>query len=155
MFRCGDLIVDRVYAGDTLLYPSFAPVSMYKNGNFTVGTTFADVTDWTADAAYPATTLSGTTGLVVSGTKLNVTVAASISVTNTSFSQSRTIQLQLLLDGQVIATNTAVSVGAQNTTTVSVSTTEDVSSSQVVKLQAVASGSIRINSGTGSYVRVT
>jgi|SRR5690606_1702240 len=158
-FYAGDNPVDAIYAGDELVYAltSLDPVSMYKNGNQTLGTSFADVTAWTADTAtYPASVVSSNS-LVISGAKSSAFISVELSVTNTSFVGARTIQIQLVLDSTTIYTSSAVSIPLNTTQTVSFSTNHAVSDGQLLKLQALASAvtSVRINSGTGSYVRVT
>ncbi|AXK86605.1 hypothetical protein SAMN05421776_11744 [Nocardia farcinica] len=140
-----------------MVFASFLPVSMYKDGNHAIpGNTFTDVPDWIADPAYTGTTLDGTTGLVVASNKTGATITGSVRIQNGS-AISRTYRTQLLYNGAIIATHASVSVSAGKTQTFTLQVTQDVTAGAIIKLQAAASSSAGASllGGADSYVRVT
>ncbi|WP_115410964.1 hypothetical protein [Nocardia farcinica] len=155
-FYGGDLLASRIYAGDTLVYSSFVPVSMIKNGNHTLGSSFADIPNWSPDPAYPGSVIDSTTGLVVAQAKTGATVACNIRIENTS-SISRSYQLRMMLNGQVIASQPSTSVPAREVRDFSLSAQANVSTGDIVKVQALASSSLGSNvlGGPVTWVRVS
>ncbi|MGW3545912.1 hypothetical protein ACWDNI_35970 [Nocardia niigatensis] len=128
---------------------------MNKNTDYTLPTSYTQVPSWTADTTgYPGSTTSGN-GVVANGAKPGATLATHLSVTNTIFG-SFSVTVRLLLDGVVKATSSPQSVSSNATIAIDLSATADVTSGQVLTVEAqVNTGSaVKIN-GTGSYVRIT
>ncbi|MET8430179.1 hypothetical protein [Nocardia sp. NPDC004860] len=131
---------------------------MNKNTDYLItATSFpAQVPSWTADTSgYSGSTTSGN-GLVAQGSKTGALLAVRLSVTNVNFG-SFTITVRLLLDGVVKVTGTPQTIGSTATANVDLSVNADVTSGQVLTVEAIASAAsnLRINTGIGSYVRIT
>lgn len=131
-------------------HAGFAPSGMTKSGSAQVVTTsYAVVTSWTADTAtYPGSTLSGS-GVLAQGTKTGATVAASLALTG-GFSYTATCRI--LINGSVAATGSGTSG-----TPVTVSTTANIVTGDVVTVEVIYSGvsGPSVATGASTYVRIT
>ncbi|MGX1809753.1 hypothetical protein ACWIGI_28870 [Nocardia sp. NPDC055321] len=132
---------------------TFTRSGMNRNGNYTVPTSNAVVPSWTADPGRAGSTVSGN-GVVANGTKPGAELLARLNVTNLNFG-SYTITLRLMLDGVQKAT-APTSIASTATQDVTLSVNADVTSGQILTVEAVASAgaNLRVNGGTVSYVRI-
>lgn len=137
---------------------AFLPAGMTKNGTFTLSATaYTQVTGWLADTTnYPGSTLSGD-DLVAQAAGTGKTISASVLWSNSS-GFTRTAQMQLKLNGSIIATGPAVSVpnGGSATATVS-ATNQTVAQGDLIRLEAqkdFGTGNPTAGTNTSSYVRV-
>lgn len=136
----------------------FFPSGMFKNGaSATLGTSFAQVTNWTADTTpYPGSTISSH-GLVVQSTRAGAKVACSV-VASAASAGGGTVQVRLKVGTTVVVTSTAVSIpGFGGTNTIAINATVDVAAGDVVTLEALSSSGANatIVTGANSWVRVT
>lgn len=137
---------------------AFLPSGMTKNGTFTLSaTSYTQVTGWLADTTnYPGSSVSSD-DLVVQSAGTGKTISATILWSNSS-GFTRTVQLQLKLNGSIIATGTATSVPNGGSATVTVSATgQTVAAGDLVRLEAqrdFGTGNPTAGTNTSSYVRV-
>lgn len=99
---------------------TFTPSGMNKSGSYTMTTSYAEVTTWTADTGtYPGSSLSGN-GLVAQGSTSNATVTAQIAVQLPGNSQTQNVDIQFYKNGSLIGTAPASPVACPVSTTTNV-----------------------------------
>lgn len=128
----------------------FLPVGMVKDGTtFPLDTTYKQITGWTADPAYPGSSVVSN-GLVAQSAAASATITASIPWT-ASFSTTTT--LRLFQNGVQIAQGTGIS-GSSGTSTAQ-ATGVAVAAGDVITVQATTSNSFgaTVSASTGT-VRV-
>ncbi|RBO82054.1 hypothetical protein [Nocardia puris] len=134
--------------------PTFDPSGMNKSGTQSVTTSYAQVNNWTADTAnYPGSTVSGH-ALVAQGSKADATVAASVVIANSNFSNF-TATLRLYRNGDLLQQGSPVTVPATKSATVTVTATPvAVTSGDLITLQVIGSGT-PMTLQAGGWVRIT
>lgn len=133
----------------------FAPSGMTKNGSGSTTTSFADITGWIVDPAYPGSAIDSNTSLIAQGAKSGATLTANIPFSGSFFSGTGT-QVRILVNGVVVATGTAVATSSGTATCVA--TGQNINQGDLVKAQIVANGytaSPTVTAGTSTYLRIT
>ncbi|WP_282775903.1 hypothetical protein [Nocardia sp. CC201C] len=139
--------------------PTFAPSRMNKNGTHSItatSPTFQAVQNWVADTtAAPGSTVSSH-ALVTQGGKPAALIEVQYSIANSSAgSVSATIQIRV--NGAIVKTGSATPCAGFQTTTVQLSHTMDLANGALVSVEVTSnfSGSLTIQSGSATYVRIT
>jgi|SRR5690606_11240261 len=133
----------------------FAPSGMVKSGTHALTGSWARVTGWTADPAYPGSTVVSN-ALAAQGGGPAKTVSAAIPFTGANQFGGGGVRARLLRNGVVIGTGTAVS-GASGTASCTVANVTvvagDVFAVEAIDTNATWQGTV--SAGSSTFVRVT
>ncbi|WP_431941691.1 hypothetical protein [Nocardia grenadensis] len=157
--RVGDLMVSKMYAGDTQVFPSFMPVSMNKSGTTAqFGTSYSQVLGWVADTAnYPGSAVVSDDLICTTGVT-NGTISVSVQFENTSFTGGKTVTMQLKVGTTPVGSFTSNSIlrGTPQVVAWSVSGLV-IPAGAAIRLEALASATSAVSAtnNSASYVRVT
>lgn len=135
---------------------AFQPSGMILSAAFTptLVNNYTTIPNWTADAAYPGSTISSD-GLVAQGTKAGATIAASCLVANSYFLSAYSCTLRLLVNGATAVTGSATSIPASGTGTATASITYDIAAGDVLTVQVSITNNQLAVQPTSSWARIT
>jgi hypothetical protein len=156
--RLGDLLVSKIYSGDTQLFPTFAPSRMTKSGTSATMTTTPTKLGggWSPDTSgFPGSSVVDDE-LVVQGGTSGATVDCSIVFTNSTTLRTLTMDLMLGTNTTPLATGTTSLTGFVSTTATLSATGVTLASGQHVwvRVRTNTAGNITAQANSASYVRV-
>lgn len=135
---------------------NFAPSGMTKNGTSSAGTGWGVVPNWSANTGtYPGSSVDGTHGLVVQGSKTNASLSASVPYTGAIFGTTHRIRL-VDQSGNVLVTGANVGSGATSGTCTASASGVNLTGVTAIRIQMDgSSASGTITSGATCNLTIT
>lgn len=136
-----------------VIWSAFASSGMTRNASHPLTTTMAQVGGWVADPAYPDTVMSDGTGMTVNGGGGQANVTTSVPFTNSGI--SRTVNVELRMNGTLIASTSASLPSAGATITLNTAAPVTVPDGALFTYHASQSGgTVAAANSTAAYYRV-